>query len=408
MRFVVARFAALILFVTIFTPPHPVAAQDSSYRDTSNSVHAEAIEAISQEGIADGCEPDAFCPGDPVSRGQMASFLAQALELDEVDEDHFTDDDDSVHHGAINAVAAADIAQGCDEDRFCPQAPITRAQMATFLAVGFELDEAAFDWFTDENGNIHEESIDNVADAGVTAGCDDVASEFCPGDHVTRGQMATFLARALELVPRASLLLEAGAQGPQVEVIQTALEDRGYWVGPIDGIYGQLTEQAIFAVQKQRGLLLDGIVGPEVRAALGNPQAPNVRSDSGTVWEVDKTNQLLHLVRDGEAVWTWNTSTGTEDYYTYEGRRYKADTPNGRWDVYREIDGWRESHLGELYRPKYFHTDGIAVHGYTEVPPYPASHGCVRVTIEAMDWIWESDVMPIGSDVWVYGQTPTS
>ena len=99
---------------------------------------------------------------------------------------------------------------------------------------------------------------------------------------------------------------------------------------------------------------------------------------------------------------TWNTSTGTEEPYTYDGERYLADTPPGRWEVYRQVDGIREGALGRLYRPKYFHTDGIAVHGYPSVPPYPASHGCVRVTNPAIDWIWENDVMPIGVDVWVY------
>ena len=44
----------------------------------------------------------------------------------------------------------------------------------------------------------------------------------------------------------------------------------------------------------------------------------------------------------------------------------------------------------------------IAVHGYHSVPPYPASHGCVRVTEAAMDWIWANDVMPMGSTVWVH------
>lgn len=57
--------------------------------------------------------------------------------------------------------------------------------------------------------------------------------------------------------------------------------------------------------------------------------------------------------------------------------------------------------LGVLYRPKYF-VGGVAVHGYPNVPPYPASHGCVRVTNEAMDWLWAKAALPIGGRVWVY------
>ena len=71
-------------------------------------------------------------------------------------------------------------------------------------------------------------------------------------------------------------------------------------------------------------------------------------------------------------------------------------------DVYRErAEGWWEGDLGEIYRPKYF-TGGIAVHGSNNVPDYPASHGCVRVSVPAMDWIWEQNLMPLDTPVWVH------
>jgi hypothetical protein len=408
MRRIVARLAALTLLLPLFTAPTAVSAGEHTFDDDDGRVHEPAIEALADEGVVDGCDEDRFCPDDPVRRDQMATFIMAAASVPASGDDAFTDDGGSVHHDSINAIAAAGIVAGCGDDRFCPGDPITRAQMATFLVAAFDLPTAELDWFTDENGNLHENNIDAVADAGLAAGCDDVSSRFCPHLEVTRAQMATFIARGMELVPRVQLLLERGDERVEVETIQAALHQRRYWVGPRDGIYGQLTEQAVYALQKQRGLLVDGIVGPEVRAALGNPDRAVARSSNGRVFEVDKTRQLLHMVRNGTVVWTWNTSTGTEDYYTYDGRRYKADTPNGRWDVYREIDGWRESHLGELYRPKYFHTDGIAIHGYDHVPPRPASHGCVRVTIEAMDWMWANDVIPIHTPVWVYGQTPST
>ena len=411
MRRTVARITTLTLFTLLLTAlaaPATASADEHTFSDDDGRVHEPAIEQLADEDVVEGCEPGAFCPDAPVRRDQMATFIAVAADLESSDEDAFVDDDDSVHHDAINAVAAAGIVNGCDGDRFCPYDHVTRAQMATFLAGAFDPPAAEFDWFTDENGSVHEDSIDAIADAGVAAGCDAVSSRFCPAEAVTRAQMATFVARAMDLVPRVQLLLRPGDELAEVETIQRALHDRRYWVGPKDGIYGTLTEQAVYAVQKHRGLLVDGIVGPEVRAALGSPDRAEARSSDGVVFEVDKAKQLLHMVRNGTVRWTWNTSTGTEDYYTYDGRRYKADTPNGKWEVYREVDGWRESHLGELYRPKYFHTDGIAIHGYDHVPPEPASHGCVRVTIPAMDWMWANDVIPIGTPVWVYGQTPST
>lgn len=194
--------------------------------------------------------------------------------------------------------------------------------------------------------------------------------------------------------------LRVGSRGPEVRALQEQLAGMAYWVGPIDGGFGDLTHQAVVAFQKVNGLGRDGVVGPATRAALAAPKGPQVRSAGGDVVEVNEAQQVLLYVRDGRVLHVFNTSTGTEDYYTHGGKRYLADTPNGQWEVYRQIDGWRESHLGRLYRPKYFHSDGIAIHGYPEVPPYPASHGCVRVSMAGMDFLWPR--IAIGTDVWVY------
>jgi hypothetical protein len=199
---------------------------------------------------------------------------------------------------------------------------------------------------------------------------------------------------------------EVDDRGPHVEALQQRLQSLGYWVGPVDGVYGRLTRQAVYAFQKANGLEVDGRVGAGTAAALDLAGRPQPRSSSGDLVEIDKTNQVLLVVRDGAVLWAFNTSTGTEQPYTYEGQTYVADTPPGRWDVYRSADGVEVSHLGRLYRPIYFHHDGIAVHGYSSVPPEPVSHGCVRVTNAAMDFIWDQNFMPIGSPVWVYGTSP--
>ncbi len=196
-------------------------------------------------------------------------------------------------------------------------------------------------------------------------------------------------------------VLRRGSEGAKVRQLQSELESQNYWVGPVDGLYGTLTEQAVIAFQKVNGLERDGVVDASTRSALDDPLPVEHRSDRpGLVMEVDKERQVLISVYNGQLRHVWNTSTGTGDHYTYEGRRYLADTPDGEWEIYRHIDGWRESHLGRLYRPKYFHEDGIAIHGYPRVPAHPASHGCVRVSMDAMDYLWPR--MPIGTDVLVY------
>ncbi len=196
--------------------------------------------------------------------------------------------------------------------------------------------------------------------------------------------------------------LRPQATGPRVRALQEHLRDLGYWLGTPDGSYGDLTAQAVMAFQKVNGLERDGIAGASTLAALDTGTRPRGRSTSGNLVEVDKERQVLFVVRDGEVAWAINVSTGTEKPYHVNGRTELADTPPGRWTVAWAEDGMDWGELGGLYRPRYFHSDGIAVHGYHDVPAYPASHGCVRVADQVMDWIWAAGVMPLGSSVWVY------
>ena len=192
---------------------------------------------------------------------------------------------------------------------------------------------------------------------------------------------------------------------PAVAAPQDRLVSLHFWLGPADGVYVLLTEQAVYAFQKVNHLAVDGVVGPAVDAALKSPVGPAPQSTEGLVWEVDTGRQVVMVVRDGAPLWIWNTSTGTNKTYTNHGRTLKADTPTGRFSFDWEVDGWRDGALGPLYRPKYFHPDGIALHGYGRVPPYPASHGCARITIAAMDFVWSSGLAPLGTPVWVYGES---
>ena len=195
--------------------------------------------------------------------------------------------------------------------------------------------------------------------------------------------------------------LRRGDRGAEVLALQRQLRALGYWHGTSDETYGYLTEQAITAFQKVEGLSPDGVAGPATRAALAEADRPST-SAKGNLVEVDKGRQILFVVRDGKVAWTLNVSTGTERPYSVNGRTELADTPPGRWTVDWAVDGVDVGELGALYRPRYFHEDGIAVHGYHSVPNYPASHGCVRVTEAAMDWLWAQNLMPMGSAVWVH------
>ncbi len=196
--------------------------------------------------------------------------------------------------------------------------------------------------------------------------------------------------------------LSLGDTGPQVLALQQRLVALGYWLGTPYGVFGDSTEQAVYALQKAGGITRDGVVGPATEKALNERIVPHPRSTTGYVVEVDLTDDVIMIVDNGKLLYIFNTSTGGG--YTYVGTGGVvaiADTPVGVFHVYTEVDGMVTDSLGQLWRPKYFYS-GFAIHGDSYVPPYPVSHGCVRVSDEAIDWIWQANVIPIGTEVWVY------
>ncbi|MBD3784799.1 MAG: murein L,D-transpeptidase [Micrococcales bacterium] len=190
-----------------------------------------------------------------------------------------------------------------------------------------------------------------------------------------------------------------GSTGAQVLELQQRLTALGYWLGTPDGRFGSLTQQAVFALQKSAGLSRDGVVGPRTRAALAAGTRPRATL-SGDGVEIDLRRQVLMVVRKGRPVLALNTSTGSGEQYTSNGHTSTAYTPTGSFTVFRQVDGQDDSDLGELWRPKYFYR-GWAVHGSPSIPPYPASHGCARLSNAAIDMIWAEGLMPIGSRVLV-------
>ena len=153
-----------------------------------------------EAGITVGCDILAYCPGASVTRAQMAIFIDRAMTLPPTDQDFFTDDKGVTGEVSINRLAAAGITGGCAPNRFCPTAPVTRAQMASFLARALDLPPSTTpDYFDDDDGSTHEASIDSLAEAGITAGC--APRRYCPNSPVTRAQMAAFLHRAFGSPP---------------------------------------------------------------------------------------------------------------------------------------------------------------------------------------------------------------
>jgi N-acetylmuramoyl-L-alanine amidase len=235
----------------------------------------------------------------------------------------------------------------------------------------------------------------NAATAPTSAGTTSAGTTFT---GTTFAGTTAAAAPTTSTVSAALGVLKIGSTGQAVLAAQKRLAALGYWLGSVDGIYGPATAHAVTALQKVAGLERDGVLGPKTAKALAAGVRPRARTTSGAVVEIDLYHQVLLVVHNGVVRLVLDTSTGSGAYYTSQGRLHHAVTPKGTYYVFRAVNGWDPGPLGKLYRPRYFN-GGIAVHGYPSVPSQPASHGCVRVTLGAMNYLWAHRLLPIGGKV---------
>ncbi|HEY7207906.1 MAG TPA: L,D-transpeptidase family protein [Gaiellaceae bacterium] len=173
--------------------------------------------------------------------------------------------------------------------------------------------------------------------------------------------------------------LAIGASGPSVLELEQRLAAMHYALEHVDSHFGDDTYDAVLAFQKVHGLGRSGVVDATLWKQIFGAATPRARY-SGNHVEVDKARQVLFEVRNGKVVLVVHVSTGAT-----------GNTPLGLWHVYRRVAGWD----WVLYYPNYF-LRGFAIHGYPDVPAYPASHGCVRVPLwvaprlYAMEWFDEA------------------
>lgn len=188
-------------------------------RGAAAPVHQEAVDCVLNYGISKGKTADTYAPTDTVTRGQMASFVARTLVASRADDavlpaagsDAFSDISGSPHRTAINQLAAAGIVDGVGGGRFDPEAPVSRAQMATFVveAARFINKDRTYaarrsDYFADvPAGSAHAANIAAGFEAGLFRGTTEPGAApgsgaFSPQRTVPRDQMASFLVRLFE------------------------------------------------------------------------------------------------------------------------------------------------------------------------------------------------------------------
>jgi lipoprotein-anchoring transpeptidase ErfK/SrfK len=185
-----------------------------------------------------------------------------------------------------------------------------------------------------------------------------------------------------------------GASVTGTRAVQRRLAELHYLPrSAVDGRNGYRTQQAVIAFQAWEGLARDGIVGPVTRAALAEARRPRPRaSGPSRRIEVFRDKGVALVIRKGRTKRAIHVSTGVPDPSTV--------TPAGRFEVFRkEVNSWSVPFQQWLPYASYFF-EGIAFHEYASVPPYPASHGCVRVPAPEVKWLYR--FARIGTAVIVY------
>jgi lipoprotein-anchoring transpeptidase ErfK/SrfK len=182
--------------------------------------------------------------------------------------------------------------------------------------------------------------------------------------------------------------LREGSRRVHVRLLEERLRQLHYRVPSPNARFDYRTADAILAFRKVQGMSRAPTVTPSVWRALAAPKVPRPRSRSPRSHiEVDQTRQVLYVVRNGKIAHIVHVSTGGPGVGT---------TRDGAWRVWLKFAGY--SPLG-LFMPAFF-DGGRAIHGWPDVPPTPASHGCVRVPNWIAPWIYGQ--IAVGSQVRVY------
>jgi N-acetylmuramoyl-L-alanine amidase len=387
--------------------------------------YAEAALALEAEGIISPRADGSFGPHEPVTRGEMVVYLDRVLKLQASTAHPFTDVGPyDWYAGAVGDLYAAGLVSGTTATTFSPGTLVNRQQAASLIMrsleyylageapvagqtppVDYSLAEAeAGAWLAGFGDRLliagaHAQRVANAYRLGVVQG--DANGWFYPALPVSRSQVAAMLYRAfkqpLAVKPAPPTEVEAsvaypeqsaGSEGTLVYLLESRLADLHYPCGTVDNIYDKCTRDAVMAFEKVEKLPRDGVAGAEVWGRIFATKTPAPRLPAaGNRVEVDLTRQVLFMISGDVVTEVVHVSTG------------KLGTPTGHGDVWLRQEGWQECSVGWMYYPAYF-LPRIAIHGSSSVPPYPASHGCVRLPTWITPHVFEQLPMGIGVDVY--------
>jgi hypothetical protein len=223
-----------------------------------------------------------------------------------------------------------------------------------------------------------------VAGAAVHAGASPAAAaagQVSATAAVQTGAAAQVAAAAYAAPKRT---LHEGMSGSDVKALQQRLAALKYYPGAADGQFGPNMLEAVWAFQEVQGSGVDGVVGPATGRALVHPKAYQPRYPGGGALrvEVNLTKRMLVLYRaHAVALISHVSSGGGYRYCSPNGCSY-AITPTGNFHTTTYMSGWVTVPLGRMYNPMFFIGTTYAIHGDTDVPLNPVSHGCVRIPMD--------------------------
>ncbi len=196
---------------------------------------------------------------------------------------------------------------------------------------------------------------------------------------------ATTSAPAARTAPAAAARAwQPDMSGAEVKALQRRLAALKYYPGSIDGRFGTDTLEAVWAFQEVQGLPAHDYVTSAMRWALAHPRAPRMLVPHGGAnrVEVSLSREVLVLYHNNRVELISHVSTGGHYYYCSNGGCAYAVTPTGNYRAVVFLPGWVTVPLGEMYNPVFFIGTAFAIHGDTDVPLAPVSHGCVRIPMD--------------------------
>jgi hypothetical protein len=192
-------------------------------------------------------------------------------------------------------------------------------------------------------------------------------------------------ARTARTAPAATVrALQPGMSRTAVKALQRRLAALKYYPGAIDGQFGANTLEAVWAFEEVQGLPAHDYVTSAMQRALAHPRAPKMLVPSGGAnrIEISLSREVLVLYHNKKVELISHVSTGGHYYFCSTGGCAYAVTPTGNYRTVVFLPGWVTVPLGEMYNPVFFIGTAFAIHGDTDVPLAPVSHGCVRIPMD--------------------------